>query len=135
MSFMLTFILEVQVDIRDFIRGEPQEGFKRNVLTVLNQGGSAFGTDFIRQVKARFISLLQEINAIFVFKGQIMAMGALIMRRQRVDLGDIGHRRSKRGTDGSTAANDVMLGLIICHLNELMGDKIGNGIAVPNDTF
>ena len=64
---------------------------------------------------------------------QVMAMGAMVMGRQGVDLGDVGHGRGKGRTDGATATDDIVFGLIRGELNQAMGDVISNGIAVADN--
>ena len=61
-------------------------------------------------------------------------MRAMVMRGQGIDLGDVGHRRGDRGTDRSTRANNVMLRLVVGHLDEFVGDEISDRVTMADDT-
>ena len=60
-------------------------------------------------------------------------MWANIVRRKRIDLSDVGHRGSERGTDGTTASDkEAIIGGL---LNKEVGDVIGNSVTVTDNTI
>ena len=131
---LLALVLEVQVDVRNLVRRETKEGLERDVLTVLTQGRPAFRARAIRQIETGFVAFFQEIDPVLVFESEVMAMRAMVMRGQGIDLGDVGHRRGDRGTDRSTRANNVMLRLVVGHLDEFVGDEISDRVTMADDT-
>ena len=71
-------------------------------------GSAALRTVFIRQVKARS-------NGAVGNKLAVMAFGAHIMRAQWVYLGNTGHGGHKAGTNGTTGAYQIAVGLRVRH--------------------
>ena len=59
------------------------------------------------------------------------AVWAAPMRRQRIYLRDVGHRRHKGGTDRTTGAYQIAI--VIGFLHELMGNEIEHRKAMPDD--
>jgi len=55
------------------------------------------------------------------------------MRRERIDLGDIGHGRGERRSDRTTGADEVTI--FVSFFNNAVRNVISDGIAVANNTF
>ena len=84
MSPELVLIGEVKVNIRRFIAVESEEGLKRDIVSVTVHIRTAVRTVLRRQVKARAVFAVQQKFAVF-------ALGAHIMWRKRIYLGDTCH--------------------------------------------
>ena len=115
---------EVQVDIRDFVAVETEEGLKRNVLSVADHLLTAFRTVLIRQVIA---------GGIFVGirPFQMVTVRTDIMRRHRVDFRDTGHRRDERRADRTTGTDQIAV--LIGFLYQQMGNIVNDRVAVADD--
>ena len=63
----------------------------------------------------------------------VFAVWAHIVRRKRIDLGDVRHRGSKRRTNGATASDkETIIGSL---LNKEVSDVISNSVAVTDNTI
>ena len=117
----LVFAREVQVDIRLFIAVEAQKGFKGDIVAVHQHMGAAVGAVFIRQVKA-------VAHAAIGDKFTVLAVGAAVMRRQAVHLGNAGKVRHGAGANRASAAHLIAALVGIGH--QLDRDHIQHGIAM-----
>ena len=122
MCLRLIFAGEVKVDIGRFlISRETEEGLERDIKTVLPHKRSALGAVFRRHVRAAAVGAVG-------YELGMLAFGADIVRRKRVDLGDAGHVCHDRRTDGATRADEVaMLERV---LNKLLGGHVDNVIVM-----
>ena len=115
---------EVQVDIRNLVAMEAKENCERNIMTVAQHPRAAFRTFLRRQVEAAVHLIVQEELA-------VTAMRTAIVRLQRVNLGDVEHRRYEGRADAATRANEIAA--VNRVLNELMRNIIQNGEAVADN--
>ena len=83
MRLALEFTGEVQIDIGLFITRKAQKGLERDVDAVALKRCLAIRTIFGRQVNAD--------NFLVVDEFAVLAGFTIVMRRQRVDLGDAVH--------------------------------------------
>ena len=91
---------KVQVDIRHLLAAVAQEGLEGDVEPVLDILGPADGTDRIRHIRAAAVPLpCREIA--------VLAVGAAVMGRQGVDLGDPRQEGHDRGPHGAPGAHQV----------------------------
>ena len=91
---------EVQVDIRHLVALKAQERLKGNVLPVSAHDRSALRTSLVRKVKS-------VEHAAIRIEMRVLAVWTHIVRRQRIDLGDLGHRRDEAGSHRSPAADQI----------------------------
>ena len=115
---------EVQVDIRNLVAMEAKEDCERNIMAVTQHPRTAFRTFLRRQVEAAVHLIVQEELA-------VTAMRTAIVRLQRVNLGDVEHRRYEGRADTATRANKIAA--VNRVLNELMRNIIQNGEAVADN--
>ena len=85
MRLVLIFAGKVQVNIRRLVSIKSQEGFKRDVMPVPLIRRSAHGTVFGWKVKSRTVGTVGD-------KFTVLAVGADVMGRQRIDLRNSSHR-------------------------------------------
>ena len=116
---------EVQVDIGDLVAVEAEEDLEGDIVAVVLQVRAAAGAFALRQVDAAGIFVHIHV------KVRKLAVGADVMRRQRVDLGDVAHGRGKRRADRSARADEeaVLIGLF----DEQMRRIIQRAEAVAED--
>ena len=79
---------------------------------------------FVRQVEAVKVDAVVDPLA-------VLAVGAEIMRRHRVDLGNAGEVRHSRRTDGTTAADLVAARIGVSH--QTHGNDVQNRVTVAAD--
>ena len=120
----LILIGKVQVDIRGFVPLKAQEGLEGNVVAIPLHFSTAVGAVFIRQVKAGTYAAIGDKLAVF-------AVGAAVMRRQRVDLGNTGHTSHQGRTNASPAAH--LIAVLHRFLHQLLGNHVKHCKAVFND--
>ena len=89
MRMCLVFTREIEVDIGGLVAVESEECFKRDIVPVADHRRAALRTVFGREVKAR-------TNGTVCKKLAVLALGADVMRRQRVDLRNSRSMRNKR---------------------------------------
>ena len=94
----MKFIGKVKVYIGHLIALKAQKRFKRNIVAVAVKVRAAFRALFFGQVKARAYLAVQE-------KLAVPALGANIVRRQRVDFGNTRHGSGKGRSYRTTRAN------------------------------
>ena len=124
MGLRMVFAGEIQVDIRYLVAVEAQENREGDVVTVLMQRCAALRAFLIGQVEAAAdFTLRKELAP--------LAVRADVMRRQGIDLRNVGHSRHEGRADGPTGAYEVAV--VIGMLNELMGDVIEHAEAVAQD--
>ena len=101
MCLRLIFAREVKVDIGGlFISRETEEGLKRDIKAVLPHERAALGAVFRRHVRS---AAVRSVG----YEFRVSALGADIVRRQGVDLGDAGHIGNDRRADAASAADEV----------------------------
>ena len=115
---------EVQINIRNLIAVEAQENRKRDIMTVAQHSGAAFGTILRRQVKAAVDLIVHKEFA-------VTAVRTAIMRFQRINLGNIQHRSNKGRAYAATRAYQVTA--VDRMLNQLMRNVIQYGEAVADN--
>ena len=81
----LIFSGEVQVNIGHFVAAEAEEGLEGNVKAVLGIGCATLGTHRIGHIRAAAVGMLGILR---VIKVGVLAVGAAVVGRQRVDLGN-----------------------------------------------
>ena len=96
----LIFTGEVQVNIRHLIAIEAQERLKRNGKSLLIERFSALRAGLVRHICA-------AAKALIFVPFDVMAFRAQIMRRERIYLGDVRHKRNQRGTNRTTGADQI----------------------------
>ena len=121
----LVFPGEVQVDVGHLIPGEAQEHLEGDVEAVLYQGASAQGAILVRQVHAHLVLALVHVEKALV------AMGAAVMGRQGVHLGDAAHAGHEAGAHGTAAAHQVSV--IQGALHQPLGNVVQRGKAVADN--
>ena len=87
MSPRLIFAREVEVDIGDLVAAEAEEGFKRDIESVLIELRAAFRAHRVGKVRAAG-AVVRD------FEGGKLALRAPVVRREGVDLCDAGHERN-----------------------------------------
>ena len=117
---------EVQINIRNLISMEAQENRERNIVTVAQHSGAAFGAILRRQVKAAVYLIVHKEFA-------VTAMRTAVMRLQRVNLGNIQHRSNKGRAYAATRAYQVTA--VDRMLNQLMRNVIQYGEAVADNSI
>ena len=120
----LVFAGEVQVDIRGLFSVEAQEGGKGNVEPVFDQGRAALRTGFVRQVHPAAVIGITRENG-------MLAMGAAVVGRQGIYLGDAGQKGHKAGTHAAAGAHQVAVLQRLGH--QLLGDQVHHIKAVVDD--
>ena len=101
MGLCLIFSGEVQIDIgRFFVSREAKKGFKRNIKTVAVHRGAAMRAGFFRHVCSATIGPIRH-------KLAVPTLRAHIVRRERVDLCNTGHKSNDRRTHTAPAANQI----------------------------
>ena len=115
---------EVQVDIRRLVAVEAEEGFERNVMAVPVHLRPAVRTVLWRQVKA-------GADAAVCDKFAVLALGADIVGRKGIYLGDTCHGCHKGRTDGTTGADLIAVRHAVPY--QLLGDDIQHGETVLDD--
>ncbi len=118
----LIFAGEVQVDIRHLVALEAEEGLERNVEALLGERLAAFRADFIRQVHATGVILVPL---------DVLVVRAEIVRRERINLGDVRHERRERRADRAARADQIAVRERLG--NELLRDDVHDGVAVADD--
>ena len=124
MCLWLIYSREVQVNIWYFVAVETEEDRKGDIMPILQKRRTADRADLVRQVIAAAVGTVCNELA-------ILAMWATPMRRQRIYLRDVGHRRHKGGSDRTTGAYQIAI--VIGFLHELMGNEIEHRKAMPDD--
>ena len=117
---------EVQINIRNLITVEAQENRERDIVTVAQHSGAAFGAILRRQVKAAVYLIVHKEFA-------VTAMRTAVMGLQRINLGNIQHRSNKRRAYTATRAYQVTA--VDRMLNQLMSNVIQYGEAVADNSI
>ena len=124
MGTRLVFAGKIQVDIRHFIALKAQKGLKGDIMPVAVHRRSTVRAVFLRQIKAGTDRTVGDKLTVF-------AVWADIVRRQRIHLGNAGHRRHKRRAHRPPGAYQITMGVGICH--QTLRGYIHHGIAVGDD--
>ena len=124
MGFRVIFTREVQIDIRYFIAIEAKEYGKGDVVAVLLQISPAFRAFLVGKIEPAAVFAMGK-------KFTVLALGAHIMRRQRIDLCNIRHGRDKGRADGSTGSDQIAI--IIGMLYQLVGNVIQDAEPMAQD--
>ena len=105
---------------------EAQENRERDIVTVAQHSGAAFGAILRRQVKATVYLIVHKEFA-------VTAMRTAVMRLQRINLGNIQHRSNKGRTYTATRAYQVTA--VDRMLNQLMRNVIQYREAVTDNSI
>ena len=120
----LIFTGKVQVDIRLLVAVESQEGFERDIVSVLVHPGAAFRAVFCRKVESRTAAAVGDKLAVF-------ALGAYIVRYQRINLRNTGHMRDKRRTDRTTRTDQIAM--LFGIINQFLCNHVQNRESVADN--
>ena len=120
----LVFAGEVQVDIRHLVALEAQEDLEGDIKALLGQLRAADRAVLIRQIDAHRVAL-GDIEV------TLPALGAAVVGRQGVDLGDAGHAGHEGGADATAAAHQVAVPQGLLH--QLVGDGVQSRVPVADD--
>ena len=115
---------EVQIDIRHLVAAEAQEGFEGDVEALLGQGRAALGADRVRKV-------CTAGHTVGHFKGGVLAFGAAVVGRKRVDLGDTGQIRHNGRADRASGAHQIAVLQRVLH--QLLGTHIDHIVMAGDD--
>ena len=106
---------EVQVDVRHLAAAEAQEGLEGDVEAVLHVLSPAHRAVFVRHVRAAAVGAVGDELI-------VLALGAAVVGRQGVDLGDAGHVGHQGGAHGATGAHQVAV--LQRPLDQLLGGHV-----------
>ena len=115
---------EVQVDIRHLVSFKAQKRLKRDILAVSAHDRAAVRTCLVRKVKSVEHAAVRIEMRIFAFRADIV-------RRKRIDLGDVGHRRHEARSHRSAAADQIAVLQALLH--QQMRDIIDHIVAGADD--
>ncbi len=121
-SLTLVFTREIQIDIRFLVPIESKECLKGNVMPVPHQRLPALRAVLRRHVKT---GASGKSAHLFRIKVCIMALLAIIMRRQGIYLCDTGHGGHKGGAHRTAGTHQVSV--LIGFPNQLLGDNVHHG--------
>ena len=124
---VLIFAGEVQVNIRHLVALKAEEHLERNVEAVLHELLTADWAVLVRQVNADFVLALVHVEK------ALAAVGAAVMRRQRVDLRDAAHARNEARTDRTAAADKIPVRVGLA--DQPLGNVVQRREAIANDGF
>ena len=124
MYLTLHLTREVQVNIGRLIAVEAEEGFERDIVTVIVHFRAAVRAVLRREVKAR-------ADAVGVREVVILTIRAPVVRRERIYLRNTRHRGNEGRAYRASRADEIPLTLAVP--NELLRDHIENGKAVLDD--
>ena len=116
---------EVQIDIRRLFGMEPDEGLERDVVPVLDHLRPADRAVLVRQIEAGLV-FLGHVPL------DVAAVRAAVVRRQRVDFRDSGHRRDQRRSDRASRADDVPV--VVAETHEFGGNPVNDVESAAVDT-
>ena len=125
-GFRLIFAGKVQVDIGNLVAAEAQERLKGNVEAVLFKLRAALGADGVRQVGAAAVALGNVEGGVLAFR-----IGAAVVGREGVDLGDAGHVGNDRRADGATGADQIAMLQRVLH--QLLGGHVDHVVVAVDD--
>ena len=117
----LVLAREIQVDIRHLIALEAEEGFERDVKALLGQRLAAGRHTLSGRSTPQEYS---SCHSTYLSSGQVM-------RRERVYLGDIRHKRCERRADRPARADQIAVRERLGH--KLLRDDVHDRVAVAND--
>ena len=124
---VLVFPGEIEIDIRNLVPLEAQEHLEGNVKAVLYQLSAAVGAVPVRQVHP-------HVEPVFVHVEKALpAVGAPVMGRQGVHLGDAAHPGHKAGAHGTPGAHQIAV--LQGSRNQLLGDVVERAVPVADDGF
>ena len=113
----LVFPGEVQVDVRYLVAAKAQKGLEGDVEAVFFIGGAADGAHRVGHICAAVIAVFPPI-----VKVSMLAVGATVVGRQRVDLGNTGEEGHDGRADGATGTNQITVLQRVLH--QLLGGHI-----------
>ena len=102
----LVFAGKVEVDIRRLVAVEAEERLERDRVSVAVEVPAAARALLRRQVEAREVRAVGDELA-------VLAVRADVVRLERVDLRNAGHRRDERRADGAAGADEVAVRLAV----------------------
>ena len=121
----LVFTGKVEVDIRRLIALKAQEHLKRDQETLLAVLCPADGADLVRHVHAAGVGRAVHVEI------AVAAVGANVVRLERVDLRDARHRGDERGADRTARADEVAVAVGLVH--QALRHEIERGKPVADD--
>ena len=114
---------EVQVDIRHLAAAVAQKRLKGDVKAVLFQPRAALGAVLVGHVcAAAVLGIGLELH--------VLAVGAVVVGRQRVHLGDAGHIGHQRRAYGATRAHQIAV--FQTPLHQLLGGHVHHVVLTQN---
>ena len=119
----LIFAGEVQVDIGDLAAAVTQKRFKGDIEAVFDIFGAALRAVLIRHIGAAAVAAVGD-------KLVMQALGAAVMGRQGVDLGDAGHVGHQRRAHRATGAHQIAA--LEAPLHQLLGRHIDHVVLTQN---
>ena len=119
---------EVQIDIRFFVSLKAKEGFKWNVKSILLKLCPALRAFLIGHIVAAGSCIRTHFLRIEI---TVMTLRAIIVRCQRIYLGNTGHGRYEGRTYGTTGTNQISV--FIGFPNQLLGDDIHHREPIGNN--
>ena len=124
MRLGLIFAGEVEIDIRNFIAAEAEEGFKRDIEPVLVKLRAALRTYGIWQVRAAG-AVSRNIE-----RGKL-ALRAAVVRRIGIDLRNAGHERHNGRADRASGADKIAVLERVLH--QLLRRHINDVVVAGNN--
>ena len=106
MCITLIISREIQVDIGLFISLKSKERLKRNIKSIFDKRLSTVRAYFIRHIPSTSSG---KCTHFLRLKITVMTVGTVIMRAERVYLGNSRHRRHERRTDRTSGANKISI--------------------------
>ena len=123
MGFGLILAGKIQVNIGNLITAEAQESLKGDIEAVLHIGRPTYRADLVRHIRPAAIGLSKR-------KIGVLALGAAVMRRQGIDLGDPREKRHDGGANRPPGAYQITMLQRV--LYQLLGRHIDH-IILPHD--
>ena len=119
---------KVQIDVGDLVAPEAQKGLKGDVETVLHILCAAHRTHRVRHIRPAAIGMGGVLGIVEV---GVLALGAAVVGRQRVYLGDAGHKGHQGGAHRPPGAHQVSVLQRVLH--QLLGGHIDHVVFAPDD--
>ena len=116
---------EVEVDIGGLVPLEAQEDLEGDLEPVLFEGGAADGAGLVGQIDAGVV--LQGVDV----KVAVLAVGAHVVGRQGVHLGDARHGGHEGAAHGASGAHQIPVGVGL--VDQPLGHEVQGGEVVADD--
>ena len=114
---------EVQIDVRHLAAAVAQKGFEGDVESILHIPGPARRAVLVRHIRPAAVGAVQDELV-------VLALGAAVMGRQGVDLGDARHIGHQRRAHGAPGAHQVAV--LQGPLDQLLGRHVHH-VVLPQD--